>query len=141
MIIKDYTKISPALSLLGGTILLINGLVGSQISSYELYNYYIIFRYINAGVTCAWAGLAIYGAVLSFKGRASGKTLMIIAAIGGIIGTFIPIYRQFIPYEYGGGGYTRIVKLNGSAMFVDLVFILIAGILGYTLTERKASTE
>ena len=132
------TMLSPFLSLIGGAVLLVVGLVGSQ--AFQGYYYGIppianIFAYINGGVSAVWAGLAIYGAVLAFRENENGKKFMLIAAIGGIIGTFIPIYIWDV------NGWTQMIKLNGSAMFIDVVLILIGAILGYSLTEREPPKE
>jgi hypothetical protein len=134
----NFNRLSPFLALLGGTILLITGLVGSQTIYYDTspWDIVYIFRYINAGVTAIWAGLAIYGAVLAIRGKEQGRQYMLLAGIGGIIGTFIPIYAWEI-WE----GYTRTIKLNSSAMFIDVVLILIGGILGYALMQREPPKE
>ena len=130
------TMLSSFLSLIGGTVLLIVGLAGSQVYYYESpIDIANIFRYINGGVSVIWAGLAIYGAVLAFRENENGKKYMLLAGIGGIIGTFIPIYIWDV------NGWTQMIKLNGSAMFIDVVLILIGAILGYSLTEREPPKE
>ena len=90
------------------------------------------FWYISAIVTIVWASIALFSSVILLRGMKIGYIFLLIAGLGGIIGNFIPIFSYDI-----GWGYIQIIYLNGTAGYIDLVLMLIGGIYGVALTERK----
>ena len=118
----DRAKVIAGVGLLGGIILLIYGL--NMTRFYYDIDESTVFRYINAIVTIVWASLALIGSVKLLKGNEMGYTILFIAGIGGLVGSFIPIFA-YDPYGYG---YIQIIYLNGTAGYFDLVIILIGGI-------------
>jgi len=139
----DKNKAVAAVGLLGGIILLIYGLNASQISYYNGIDESLIFRYINAIVTIGWASLALCSSVLLLKGKDIGFIILLIAAIGGIVGSFIPIFSYY-PYgydPYSQYNYLSTIYLNGTGGYFDLVLMLVGGILGVSLAEKKERRE
>ena len=88
---------------------------------------------INAIVTILWASIALYSSVILLRGNKVGYVILLIAAIGGLVGNFIPIF-SYDPYGYG---YIEVIYLNGTAGFFDLVIMLVGGIYGVALNEKK----
>ncbi len=131
-------KIGAILGFIGAVILLIVGLSGISMSI-NLYGpgfVPIFIPYITAGVTSAISAMGLYGAVLVIRDNFTGYTFLLIAGIIGIIGTFIPIYS----YD-AGWGYIQLFYLSSSFSFIDLVLMLIGGILGFALAEKKETIE
>lgn len=131
-------KVGAIFGLIGATILLIAGLSAITLNRYMVNegNIPIFVPYIIAIVTSAVAALGIYGAVLVFRDTFTGYTFLLLAGIIGIIGTFIPIYAWD-----SGWGYIQTFYLIGSAAFIDVVFMVIGGILGFALAEKKERDE
>ena len=131
-------KIGAILGFIGGVILLIVGLSGISMSlnMYSPGFVPIFIPYITAGVTSAISAMGLYGAVLVIRDNFSGYTFLLIAGIIGIIGTFIPIYS----YD-DGYGWIYSYYLTSSFSFIDLVLMLIGGILGFALAEKKERKE
>ncbi len=126
----DRAKVIAGVGLLAGIILLITGLSLTRLYGYvgEASN----FWYISAIVTIVWASIALFSSVILLRGKDIGYIILLIAGIGGIIGNFIPIFSYDV-----GWGYIQIINLNGTAGYIDLVLMLIGGIYGVALTERK----
>ena len=133
------TKIGAIVGLIGSVILLIVGLTQISFASIAYYDpsFPVFIRYITAIVTAAISALGIYGAVLVIRDDPSGYTLLLIAGIIGVVGTFIPIYA----YDYGGYGYIQNFYLAASFGFVDVVLMIVGGILGFALAEKKERKE
>jgi len=127
----DRAKVVAGVGLLGGVILLIYGL--SMTRFYYNIDESMVFRYIHAIVTIVWASLALISSVKLLKGNEMGYTILFLAGLAGIVGSFIPIFA-YDPYGYG---YIEIIYLNGTAGYFDLVIMLIGGIYGLALTEKK----
>jgi len=131
-------KIGAILGFIGGVILLIVGLSGISMSI----NMYgpgfvpIFIPYITAGVTSAISAIGLYGAVLVIRDNFIGYKFLLIAGIVGIIGTFIPIYVYIDEWDW-----TYSFYLSSSFSFIDLVLMLIGGILGFALAEKKERKE
>ncbi|HDZ16713.1 hypothetical protein LCGC14_1066180 [marine sediment metagenome] len=130
----DRRKVIAGMGLLGGAILLLYGLMISRLYYYGT-DESTVFRYINAIVTILWASMAIFSSVILLRGNKVGYTILLIAAIGGLIGNFIPIFS----YDQGYG-YIEIIYLNGTA-YIDLVLMLIGGIYGVALPDKKERQE
>jgi len=125
----NRAKVIAGVGLLAGMILLITGL-----SMTRLYGYTgeaLIFWYISAIVTIVWASMALFSSVILLRGNDIGYIILLIAGIGGIIGNFVPI----LSYD-AGWGYMQIIYLNSTAMYIDLVLMLIGGIYGVALRKR-----
>lgn len=131
----DKAKAIAAVGLLGGLILLIYGLSATRFI-YEI-DESLVFRYIHGIISIVWASLALFSSVILLKGNEMGYKILLIAAIGGIVGSFIPIF-SYDPYGYG---YIQVIYLNGTAAYFDLVIMLIGAILGIALTEKKERQE
>ncbi len=126
----DRQKVIAGLGLLGGAILLLYGLMISRlyISGNDEST---VFRYINAIVTILWAIMALTSSVILLRGNKVGYIILLLAAIGGLVGNFIPIFS----FDQGYG-YIEIIYLNGTA-YIDVVLMLIGGIYGVALPEKK----
>ena len=125
----DRAKVIAGVGLLAGMILLITGL-----SMTRLYGYTgeaLIYWYISAIVTIFWASLALFSSVILLRGNDIGYIILLIAGIGGIIGNFFPIFSYDV-----GWGYIQIIYLNSTALYIDLVLMLIGGIYGVALRKR-----
>jgi len=138
----DLDKVKPKLGaifgLIGSVILLIVGLGSFTMNSY-MYSYGsvpIFIPYITSIVTAAISALGMYGAVIVFRDDFTGYTFLLIAGIIGIIGTFIPIYVYIDEWDWAYTFY-----LSSSGAFIDLVFMLVGGILGFALAEKKERNE
>jgi len=130
----DRAKVIAGVGLLGGAILLIYGLTLTRI--YYSTDESFIFRYISGIVTVLWAALALISSVLLLRGNKKGYIILLIAAVGGLIGNFIPIFSYnpcTIQYPC-----LQVIYLNSTAGYFDLVLMLIGGIYGVALTDKKA---
>lgn len=76
--------------------------------------------------------MALFSSVILLRGHKVGYIILLIAAIGILVSIFIPIF-SYDPYGYG---YIQVVYLNGTA-FIDLVLMLIGGIYGVALPDKK----
>lgn len=126
----NRAKVIAGVGLLAGMILLITGLLMTRLYGYV--GEALIFWYISAIVTIVWASIALFSSVILLRGKDIGYIFLLIAGIGGIIGNFIPIFSYDV-----GWGYIQIIYLNSTAAYIDLVLMLIGGIYGVALTERK----
>ena len=130
-------KIGAILGLNGAGILLIVGLFGISIARMG-YSPYIppVIPYITGVVTIAFSACGIVGAVLVFRDNSVGYVYLLTAGIAGVICTFIPIYI----YDHGYG-YIQAFYLCSTAVYIDLVLMLMGGILGFALVEKKERKE
>ena len=130
-------KIGAVFGLIGAVILLIVGLASFTTSRmYSYGNIPIFIPYITSIVTAAVAAIGIYGAITVIRDNPTGYTFLLIAGIVGIVCTFIPIYA----YD-DGYGWIQTFYLSTSGMFIDLVLMLVGGILGFALAEKKERIE
>ena len=131
-------KLGAIFGLIGSVILLIVGLGSFTMSSYMIaYGSVPIFiPYITSIVTSAISALGMYGAVIVFRDDFTGYTFLVLAGIIGIISTFIPIYVYIDEWDYA---YTYYLSRSGG--YIDLVFMLVGGILGFALAEKKERKE
>ena len=123
------------LGLIGGTILLINGLSGIAISRMMYYipsGYPSFIIYITSGTTIAWSCIALYGVVKIYRDEEIGKKILLIAGIIGIIATFIPIYFYDTGYDY-----IQTFYLSSTFIYADLALIIVGGVFSYALAEKK----
>jgi len=128
-------KVIAFLGLLSGVILLIVGLSATRIYGTTGNSY--IFGSISAIMTIIWACLALISSVLLLREKNLGYALLLIAGIGAIIGNFIPIYSYtYDPWGYGG--YLVVIYLNSTGSYVDIALMLIGGIYGVALPDKKA---
>lgn len=130
-------KIGAILGLNGAGILLIVGLFWISMAR-MVYSPNIppLINYITGGVTIAFSACGIVGAVLIFRDNSVGYVYLLIAGIAGVICTFIPIYV----YDQGYG-YIQTFYLCSTALYADLVLMLMGGILGFALPEKKERKE
>ena len=135
----ETTKIGAIIGLLGSIILLIVGLSGISMSRLEYTfdpNYPTFVSYIGRGVTIAISAFGLFGSILVFRDNNIGYTILLVAGIAGIIGTYTPIYIYVTEW-----GYIRTFYLSNSFLYVDLVLMLVGGILGFALAEKKERKE
>ena len=59
-----------------------------------------------------------------------------ISGIGGIVGTYIPIF-----FYDTGFGFIQLFYLSGTGNFTDIVLILLGAILIYALKEEELDRE
>jgi hypothetical protein len=131
----ETTKIGAILGLSGSIILLIVGLAGISLSrslSQPDPNYPAFLPYTIGGVTIAISAFGLFGTILIFRDNNFGFTILLIAGIVGIVCTFIPIYNYVSEY-----GYTHTYYLSNSLLYIDLVFMVVGGTLGFALVEKK----
>ena len=131
-------KIGAILGMIGSTIFLIAGLftISRGRSSY-MPSYPIIIPYITGSVTLVLSVCGMAGSVLVFRDSTlAGYIMLLTAAVVGIFGTFFPIYA----YDQGWG-YIQYFYLSGSALYSDLVLMLVGGILGFALADKKERQE
>jgi len=135
----ETTKIGAIIGLLGSIILLIVGLSGISMSRLEYTfdpNYPTFVSYIGRGVTIAISAFGLFGSILVFRDNNIGYTILLVAGIAGIIGTYTPIYNYVTEWGYIGTSY-----LSNTFLYVDLVLMLVGGILGFALAEKKERKE
>lgn len=131
MAFKDY-MIGPFLCTIRVIILLLNALWQTRMCIYGGSTGRVpSLGFVNAVVTAMWAGLALYGIVLAFRGNHLGGLFMVIAGIGGIVGSLTIIHTYVNDY-----GATLSITLNNTTNFIDLVLILVGGIISYGLKKR-----
>ena len=127
-------KIGAILGLIGSIFLLIAGLFTISLSrmiSNPDPNYPAFLPYIAGGVTIAISAFGISGAILVFRDYPFGYIFLLVAGVLGVIGSFIPIYY----YDSGYAIYT--FYLNHTLLHVDLVLMIVGGILGFALADKK----
>lgn len=132
----NISKVGSFISLLGGILLLRWGLEYSMFIKNLTIDNTTPFRCISLIVTLFWSCLAIVGGVMVLKGNEKGYKFCLISGIGGIVGTFIPIF-----FYDSGFGFIQVFYLSGTGNFIDVVLILLGAILGYALREEEVRRE
>jgi len=133
MAVQNF-KIGAIIGLVGSTIFLITGLFGITIGRmmYHPDPYFPMFLpYITGLLTIALSASGIVGSVMVLRDQSWGYILLIVAGIIGIAGTLFPIYA----YDEGYGIYYT--YLINTAMYIDLVPMVVGAILGFALAEKK----
>jgi hypothetical protein len=131
----DNRKIGAIVGLVGSVILMVVGFYGVSIGRmiYSSYPDYPIFMiYITSLVTLVLSAFGVAGSVLVFRDHFWGYIFLIAAGIVGIIGSFIPIYSYYVGYGYFIYNY-----LNNTALYTDLALMVVGGILGFGLKEKR----
>jgi len=128
----NISKVGSFISLLGGILLLRWGLEYSLFIKNFVIDSTTSFRYIHLIITLFWSSLAIIGSVMALKGNIKGYIFCMVSGIGGIAGTFIPIF-----FYDTGFGFLQIFYLSGTGNFTDIVLILLGAILLYALKEEE----
>jgi len=115
-------KVGAILGIIGSILFLIVGLYTILIS-----------RLLYTGITNIILGsLGILGVVLAFREiNRPGFILLLLAGVAGFIGSFIPLY------VWDDHGYLRFYYLCGTALNVDLILMIIGGIFGIALGDKK----
>jgi len=132
----NISKVGSFISLLGGILLLRWGLEYSVFIKNFVIDITTSFRYIHLIVTLFWSSLAIVGSVMVLRSNNIGYKFCMISGIGGIAGTFIPIFI----YDTGFG-FNQLFYLSGTGNFTDIVLILLGAILIYALREEEVRRE
>ncbi len=127
-------KIGAILGMIGSTIFMVVGLFSLSFTRMYIGSSIPILAYIIAGgTTTALAACGIAGSVLAMRGDfTTGYTILLVAAAIGIFGTFFPIYS----YDEGWG-YIQYFYLCNTAMYADLVPMLVGAILGFALVDNR----
>jgi len=115
-------KVGAILGIIGSILFLIVGLYTILIS-----------RLLYTGITNIILGsLGVLGVVLAFRDiKIAGYILLLLAGVAGFIGSFIPLY------VWDDHGYLRFYYLCGTALNVDLILMIIGGIFGIALGDKK----
>ena len=115
-------KVGAILGIIGSILFLIVGLYTILIS-----------RLLYTGITNIILGsLGILGVVLAFRDmKIAGYILLLLAGVAGFIGSFIPLY------VWDDHGYLRFYYLCGTTLNVDLILMIIGGIFGIALGDKK----
>ena len=127
------------MGLFGSIILLIVGLSSISLSRLEYRNdpnYPAFLPYIVGGVTIAISALGLFGAILVSREINIGYAILLVAGIVGIIYSYIPVYIDTSEW-----GYTRTSYLSNTLLYIDLVLMVVGGILGFALAEKKERKE
>jgi len=133
------TKLGAFLGLVGSMILLMVGLTRMADARFLIpvdTSYPVMLPYMQAGSTIVFSIIGIFGTVLAFRNNVFGYPCLLVAGIIGIVGTFIPIFISI-----AGGIITEIGFLNHNLLYVDVVFILMGGILGLALPQKKGQMK
>ncbi len=131
-------KIGAILGMIGSTIFLITGLFTISMGrrSY-MPSYPILVYYITGSATLTLSVCGMAGSVLVFRDSSlAGYIILLSAAAIGIFGTFFPIYAYDL-----GWGYIQYFYLCSTALYSDLVLMLVGGILGFALGEKRERQE
>ena len=132
-------KIGAIIGLIGSVILLIVGLYMismARLLYYPIPGFPAFLPYIIGGVTIVFSACGLTGAVLVFRDNPIGYIFLLVAGIVGIIGTFIPIYTYDTGY-----GIIITFYLSSTLLYADLVLMVVGGILGFALAEKKERKE
>jgi len=131
-------KIGAILGMLGSTIFLITGLFSiSRFRPYYDPSFPLFLPYITGGATIALSVWGIVGSVFVFRDTpTAGYIILLTAATLGIFGTFFPIFA----YDEGWG-YIQIFYLCNTAIYSDLVLMLVGGLLGFALVDNRERQE
>ena len=115
-------KVGAILGIIGSIFFMIVGLYTILMS-----------RLLYTGITNIILGsLGILGVVLAFRDiKIAGYILLLLAGVAGIIGSFIPLY------VWDDHGYLRFYYLCATALNVDLILMIIGGIFGIALGDKK----
>ena len=132
----NISKVGSFISLLGGILLLRWGLEYSLFIKNFVIDITTPFMYIHLIVTLFWSSLAIVGSVMVLRSNNIGYKFCMISGIGGIVGTFIPIF-----FYDTGFGFIQLFYLSGTGNFTDIVLILLGAILIYALREEEVRRE
>jgi len=135
-------KVGAILGIIGSTVFLIAGLF--TVATSRAYYYPgdpmavpIIIFYLTGIANVAIGSVGIVGVVLAFRDiNITGYILLLVAGAVGIVGTFIPIYIQDDGY-----GWIRFYYLCATALYGDLVLMLVGGILGFALAPKKGRPD
>ena len=136
-------KVGAILGLIGSTVFLIAGLF--TIAQSRLFYYPpgdpmavpISIFYITGIANIALGSVGIVGVVLAFRDiNIAGYILLLVAGAAGIVGTFIPIYIRDDGY-----GWITFYYLCATALYGDLILMVIGGILGFALAPKKGRPD
>jgi hypothetical protein len=72
------------------------------------------------------------GGIVILRGKTYGNIILLFVGILGVVGTFIPIHF----YDTGWGS-IYITYLCTTAMYIDLVLIIVGGVLGFAVKESR----
>ena len=128
-------KIGAILGMIGSTIFLIVGLFGltfARIGYNPDPNFPFILPYFTAMLTIALSALGMVGSVMVLRDASWGYILLLVAGIVGIAGTLIPVHT----YD-DGYGWVYYTYLINTAMYIDLVAMVVGSVLGFALADKK----
>jgi len=128
------TKAGAILGLVGSVLMLLVGLYTTSMARLMYVpdpNYKAFLPYIAGGITIAISAFGMSGSVLAFRDYAFGYIFLLVAGVLGIIGSFIPIYF------YDSGYTVVIINLSNTLVYIDLILIVLGGILGFALADKK----
>jgi magnesium-transporting ATPase (P-type) len=140
--VVNYKHLGAILGSIGSSIELMIGLmVFSHAGQRILYwNFYLAIIDTIAGITMVLIGVfGTFGSILAFKNETRGYKYLLSAGAFGVIGTLIPIgifvYPLISPLHPG------ISNLVTTYYYFELILMVIGGVLGLALAEKKEKKE
>lgn len=92
--------------------------------------------YMQAIATIIISVFGIIGAIIALKDNPFGFPCLLIAGIGGLVGTFFPIFRS-----WAGVFLIEIYFMIDTYQYLDLVLMIVGGLLGLVLREHIKRKE
>ncbi|NHJ20938.1 MAG: hypothetical protein EAX91_08355 [Candidatus Lokiarchaeota archaeon] len=140
--VVNYKHLGAILGTIGSFFEFMIGLTAISYGAFMglYFSFYLIFiNYIRGFIMVLISALGMYGSVLAFKNEAGGYKYLLGAGTIGVIGTLVPIgifvYPLFIP------SYPQILYLVVTNYYFELILMVIGGVLGLALAEKKEKKE
>lgn len=136
----EYKYLGATVGLIGSLLLFSISLLCVSFFHYQVdyHHQYILINIIGIFTTLISA-FGMYGSVLAFKDDARGYTYLLVAGAIGVVGTFIPIFASESSWNWPP--YIHIFYLVSTAYYIDLILMVVGGVLGFALAEKKERKE
>ena len=140
--VVNYWHLGAILGSIGSFFEFMIGLVAMSSGAFMgfYFNFYLlIINYIRGFIMVLISALGMYGSVLAFKNEARGYNYLLGAGAIGVIGTLIPIGIFVNPLF--SPSYPQILYLVVTNFYFELILMVIGGVLGLALAEKKEKKE